>query len=126
MTHLESNRLYYYSLLEPENRTPLEGSSSLIQGLSFEPYMPPEEGAQGALHWFDKIQASVRSIDLVTAPPSFEKKFTVIDRDGWSHSFQYVDREVYDTLVRKLLPTAPLLRSEQEIQEYLKRLNPYL
>lgn len=127
MTNLESRYMYYYSLIDLQSQTTIPGSGSLIQGLSYEPYTQPEEKAQGALHWFDKIQAAMRSIELQATLPSLEKNFTVIDTDGWSHSFQYVDREVYNALIKeKLLPQAPTLRSEAEIQEYLKHMNPYV
>jgi len=125
MTLLQSDALYYYTQLIPESMSPFEGSGSLTQGLSVERYLPPEEGAKGLIHWFDKIEVRLRSIEIRDVPSLREKTIIVFGVEGSIHSFQYVDVDVYNRLVRKMLPKAPPLSSDGDIQAYLKNLNPY-
>jgi hypothetical protein len=126
MNPLESNAMYYYTEIHPSTRLPIRGTDSLIQGVSIEPYTTPIGGAQGAIHWFDKIAGYQRTIEVETIPSLREKSFTIIGTKGIGCFFQYIDLDVYNRLVRQLLPAAPPFTSEIEIQKYLKTLNPYV
>jgi len=125
MTLLESDAAYYFTILLPITMTPMEGSDSIIQGLVLETYPAPKGEAKGSIDWFDKVEARQRSMEIKEVPKTLEKSMTFFVVDGPITHFQYVDLDVYNKLVRKLLPQAPSLSSDDDVQAYLKRLNPY-
>ena len=119
MSPLQSDALYYYCISD------IPISASLSQGISIEEFREPKTPGKGVLRWFDKIAAQDRAVEIVEIPSTLGKEISLRGTDGLIHSFQYVDKNVYDTLIKRLLPSAPPFHSEEEIQSYLTNLNPY-
>lgn len=98
---------------------------TIAQGLSVKEDVHHPSGAWGTASWFDKVSAVMRMCLIQAAPRVERGTYRVRSVVGEEILFLRITKPVYNSVVRHILPYAPELATDAEIQRYISSLNPY-
>lgn len=120
------HRVFYLTVLDEREEEVEDIVNPIAQGLSIAEESSSERPSWGYCSWFDKIAASMCSIEM-KSPPLIEKNkiYHIQSSENLTYKFQLIDKQLYDILRRNILEKTPSLQTDEAIQDYLSRINPY-
>lgn len=124
-TNISTNAAYIVSISDATGAGHEEAFDSVAQGLVIREDRSRPEGAWGTASWFDKAATYMHMVMIQKAPIIKGSSYTVLSQEGVLYSFQLITKAVYDAALKRLLPEAPDVTSDEEAQQYVCGLNPY-
>ena len=112
-----------------ENGQPQEEGATIARGFRVVEDKQHVPKGWGTASWFDLVSAQMRMVEIKKESQSLGEKgpyrITLCDTNA-TCQFSPITKTLYDTVIKGILiPDAPELATEKEVQEYCHDLNPY-
>lgn len=124
-SNISDDRFFYIVVKDPEGNELYSGENPIASGIKA--IAQTDDDGWGYLSWFDLVNGVMRSMQLKSAPVIKENKniyeFTTVE--DYTYVFEIINKHIYDSIIRSIIPNSPDLESDPEIQNYLAHQNPY-
>lgn len=74
----------------------------------------------GVINWYDPANQQFHVIEVREKPKIEGKDIKVSDMENTIHKFVFVTEKIYNTKIKALFEDAPNLKSDKDVQSYLK------
>lgn len=120
---ISKSGIFYVTLNDAEGKPVEDGVNKIAEGLSI--VEKRSDSRWGIISWFDKVAAYMRTIEIIAPPTIVNSTYEIKDENRYTYRFELVNKNLYDKIVRKLIPGSPDLPSDERVQDYLSKLNPF-
>lgn len=120
-SNISDSRVFYVTMWNDQGNELYFAVNPVGLGISIIREKDHDEKGWGYCSWFDLLNQYMRTIVLKKPPEVFEDKiYTLLTSDGEIYKFELIDKQVFDSCLRDILPNAPIFQTDEEVQAYIK------